>query len=165
MTSGKKRNFTSTGPSSKSSHRKRPKTEGYEVPIPDITPSSGSRCCSYCDERFTYNSSQGGARDNPHCLSCEIVTNALPSNSLHNARTQMKIAPLMMLRNGALWEADHKRMYGHVVSEEHFTLYLQMLTLHRHARIVTMYVLLTFQRTSALFPSSRGSLAAKSTTA
>jgi hypothetical protein len=165
MTSGKKRNITSTGPSSKASDRKRPKTEEYEVPIPDITPSSGSRLCSYCDERLTYNSFQGGARDNPHCLSCEIVTNALPSNSLHKARTQMKIAPPMILSDSELWDADDTRMYGHVVSEEHFTLYLQTLTFHRYARIVTMYVLLTYQRTSALFPSSRGSLAAKSTTA
>jgi hypothetical protein len=90
-------------------------TEETEILIPRAVSWSELELCSYCTCQILRWSHNAGERDNPGCLSCRLIREALPMNSLWDAKIAMQTAPPRLQRDGDIVRTESHRYYGRLV--------------------------------------------------
>jgi hypothetical protein len=93
--------------------RKVEKIEETEAPIACAEPSSEFGLCSYCACKLFVKI---GERDDPDCPSCRLTAEALPINSLRDAKTAMQTAPLELKGDRIYSSTGNRRKYSRLVS-------------------------------------------------
>lgn len=91
---GKKRKISTRGPSSSAGALKRQKAGEPRVSIPasasQVKVDPGLRLCTFCTKNVFGKDNILEDMDDPGCLSCELVVNAIPANALPEAIEEAK---------------------------------------------------------------------------